>query len=1363
MSAGAYLAADRVLAVAQHAELPEAALGAALFADISGFTPLTESLARELGPRAGAEELTRHLNTVYSRLIALIHSYGGSVIGFSGDAVTCWFAAEDAPLRLTSLRAVTCAWALQQAMVDLPALRVSDEVAINLSLKVAVTSGAARRFLVGDPQHQQIDVLAGATVARLADAQEYARSGEVIVDSASARLIEGAAPIAGVHSSQADQAGFAVLAGPPISEVIPTDTWQLPAIDAAVAARFLPPAVAARLRGDTAGPPTELRPVVALLLRFGELDYDGDPRAPARLDRFIRRVQAVLARYDGTFLQLTTGDKGSYLYAAFGAPMTHENDEERAMYAALDLLALPADLGFVGRPQIGISRGMMRTGLYGGSGRLTYGALGDAVNTAARLMQAVAPGQVFVSAAAQQAVAARFLWTPLPPLPVKGKSAPLQAFQLVAAHPRRTAGFYQGSVVGRDAELARLAASVTPIFAGQFAGVCYVNGEAGVGKSRLVYETRRRLAAQTSITWMYCPSDGVLRDSLRPFATWLGAYFEQSPEHGENENRARFDRLLYTLIAELSDDETRTTDRAQLAAELDRTRSFLGALIGLRWDGSLYEQLDPKLRFENTLLALTALIRAESLRRPVWLELEDAHWLDEDSQTLVTSLSQALSGFPVLIVCAARLDDEGRPFALPLADGTAVSSIDLETLTYEGIGALVAQALAGPADAELVRFVYDRTGGNPFFAEQLLLDLRERGLITHQEPGVARRSGASGGSLAAPGVQLAVDVPDTLNKLLVARLDRLAVPVREVVQMAAVIGREWPLPILAAMRAGDDDLLPKVRAAEDGRIWSPIGERDYLFRHVLLRDAAYGMQLQQQRRELHLRAAQAIAQEYAENLASQYSALVYHYREAGDREQERHYARLAGEAAALRYANAEAITFLSRALELSAEDNLAERYTLLLAREQVYDLRGNSEGRAHDLAALDLLADTLDDDGLRAEVAVRRSRYAEASSDYPLAVAAAGQAAALAEKSGLTSTLVRAYRQWGWSLVRQGQYDAARPLTERSLSYARTIGDRAGESQALYDLGGGAMYQGDLAAAGKSFAESLELARQAGDRRLESQALNAVGSISRELSDYTAQQKMCEQSLRLNREIGNRRGEALAVLWQGVLGLDFGDYQAARAAYEQSLELCRAIPDRYLECSLLINLAQIAHLSGDNVAAMDQARAALQIAESIGIEHLQSHALTFLGHALAVFGELDQAEAVYARAYELRQRNGERMLMLEAQAFLANVALLRGDPAGALSRVTPLLELLIDGDGLEAVEERMRDYLIVYRVLSAAQDSRADTVLRIAYAFLQEQAAKLPDERSRRIFLENVPHHRELLAAWEAGMGKAAPTTLTVD
>ncbi len=527
-----YIPVDRRHALARGQALPERTNGAALFADLSGFSPLTETLTRTLGPRRGAEELAQQLNLVYDALIAQVDRYGGSVIGFAGDAITCWFdervggLAETGDLSLACLRAVACALAMQQAMQPLSTVSVPGEEAVTLAVKVAIASGPARRFLVGDPAIQVNDALAGKTLARMAAAEHLAARGEVVLDRPTLeRLNAEWVTITEWRSDPNTCEPFAVVAHchrpvapaawPPLDSVALSEE-QLRA--------WVLPAVYERLQTGAGEFLTELRPAVALFMRFGGIDYDEDEAAGAKLDAYIRWVQQVVARYDGALLQLTIGDKGSYLYVAFGAPITHEDDPRRAVCAALELRTPPADLSFIHPLQIGISQGTMRAGAYGGRTRRTYGALGDEVNLAARLMQHAGPGEVLVSRRVQKALTAgseRFDFEPRVPVQLKGRVEPVPVFAVTLASPQRAIRLqepgYALPMVGRSAELERVEQKIAQVLQGK-GQVIGITAEAGMGKSRLVAEIIR-LARRRNLTGL----GGRVRPKASTPLIWCGS------------------------------------------------------------------------------------------------------------------------------------------------------------------------------------------------------------------------------------------------------------------------------------------------------------------------------------------------------------------------------------------------------------------------------------------------------------------------------------------------------------------------------------------------------------------------------------------------------------------------------------------------------------------------------------------------------------------------------------------------------------------------------------------------------------------------------------------------------------------------
>lgn len=418
-----YVPMDRRQALARGTTLPEASTGTALFADISGFTPLTESFARELGLQRGAEEVTRQVNRVHAVLTDTLHHYGGSAVGFGGDAVTCWFDGD------SGLRAVACAFAMQRAMAPFASITAPGGMSVSIGIKVALASGAVRRLLVGDPDIQLLDVLGGRTLDDLADAEHHARRGEIVATAALAKALGDGVRV----DAWRDDTRYALL-GALITAVDPAP-WSPIDLQAAGDLRsrpWLPPAVYDKVVSGQSAYLSELRPAASLFLRFGGIDYDTDVDAAGKLDRFTRWVQAVATQYDGALLQLVLGDKGSHYYIAFGAPVAHYDDAERAVRAALRLQSPPAEFDYVTAVAAGIACGAVRAGAYGGASQRAYSVIGDATNLAARLMVQSAPGTTLCDESIYRAASDRIAFEALPPIMVKGKAQPVAVYRPVA-------------------------------------------------------------------------------------------------------------------------------------------------------------------------------------------------------------------------------------------------------------------------------------------------------------------------------------------------------------------------------------------------------------------------------------------------------------------------------------------------------------------------------------------------------------------------------------------------------------------------------------------------------------------------------------------------------------------------------------------------------------------------------------------------------------------------------------------------------------------------------------------------------------------------------------------------------------------
>lgn len=907
----AYLPVDRARAIARGESLPSHAQGAALFADVSGFTPLTEALARQFGPRRGAEELTRHLNRVYEALVAEIHRHGGSVIGFSGDAMTCWFDGKDEIRRVkdesdsafilhpSSLRAVACALAMQNAMQAFAQVPLPSSSSIALTMKVAVATGSARRFVVGDPAIQLVDVVAGATLTRMAAAEHLAQRGEVIADAPTIAALEGQAEVVEWRTDEAAGERFAVIGSLQAIQLASAEPAKPGALTTDQLRPWLLPIIYERLRSGQGEFLTELRLAVALFLRFEGIDYDSDEMAGEKLNAFIRRAQTVLAKFEGVLLALTTGDKGTYLHAAFGAPLAHEDDARRAVSAALELQALPSELHFIRPLRIGITRGGMRAGAYGGLTRRAYDVMGDDVNLAARLMQAAASGEVLVSEAVRGAVSETFAWENLPPLRVKGKAEPISVYRLLgpAARPSASSRSAMGNMVGRTAEREQLTARLTALARGQ-SGVCLIEGEAGIGKSRLVADL---LEAAERVSARHLSGAGDAIEKSTPYHGW----------------RSVFTQLFEWEALPASPDARREQLLTQLPPGLEERAPLLNVVLPLGWpENELTMQMTGEVRADNTRELLLALLQQAAAQAPLLLVQDDAHWFDSASWALTLAASQRVQ--PLLLVIVTRPlsqpwpDDYTRLRAQP-----GLLTLSLEALPPTDILALVCQRLGVAALPDPVAaLIRDKAEGHPFFSEELAYALRDSGVIAIDQ----------GECRIAPGVDFkAVTVPDTVEGVITSRIDRLAPPQQLTLKVASVIGRAFAFRLLRDVHPVEADklqlaeILNALQNLDLTPLDTPEPDLTYIFKHIITQEVAYNLMTFAQRRELHQAVGKWYEHTFASGLTSHYPILAYHWSKTDDRVKAIAYLEKAGEQALAQYANQEAISFLSEATLLAEE------------------------------------------------------------------------------------------------------------------------------------------------------------------------------------------------------------------------------------------------------------------------------------------------------------------------------------------------------------------------------------------------------------------------------------------------------------
>jgi class 3 adenylate cyclase/tetratricopeptide (TPR) repeat protein len=866
-----FLPADRRRAILNGVDLPRRMFGAALFVDLTGFTDLTDRLVRQHGARLGAERLSEELGALFEMAVGVVHRHGGSVIGFAGDAITCWFAGKEGVL------GAVAAASEAQAQANMP-------------VKLVVTSGFASRFLVGDPDIQVLEVLAGAIVDRLGVVEQLAGPGEVLVggeilgwlgDRAQFEWRRDDLRLADRRTPEGES--FAVIRQHSLPPPAPMTDWPPGGLDPAITRRWIPPTIYSRIIRREAAFVSELRMATTLFIRFGGIDYETDEKAHEKLDTFIRWVQRTVHDLGGHLLEIVVGDKGSYLYATFGATVAHEDDAHRAVIAARRIVTEPVDDPTTG-VAAGVSQGIALCGVYGGRQRRTYGALGRAANEAARLMQAAPVGTVLVTEKVATSLGSSFVVTRLDE-PIGGATA----FQVVGGRTRLPFSSSPANVVGRVGELERIRGWIADAKAGR-GRVGVLTGEPGMGKTRLLAELAKEAQAAGLVV---AAGRGSAIEANTPYHAWKEVFAELlglDDECTEEDVLSKLEpvvsgsdlRELLPLLNPVLPVELGSTARTPTLSTLGRAD-----------------------------LTRDLMLHCIEVLRPSVLIFDDGHWIDSASRQLISFVVKNLSWLLAVIASrptVAPLLDEPEPIDLAGVDG----DLRLGALSGDEVVEIVRLLLGvDSVPDELGSLLVDRSGGNPFYAEELARALAQDGLVL-----VDGRKAVVRGSLQ----ELRRQVPETVTTRVQARLSALPEDLEATALVASLLGQEFPLVLLADVHPSVNDAGRLARQLEDLIQAGVLAQDDssesvYRFTHGLIREAAVGLCTTDTARQIHRRAAEWIERTHAD-LSGWFSVLAHHWTGAGIAAKAIRYEAAAAERALASGAYSEAVAGFRQALDL---------------------------------------------------------------------------------------------------------------------------------------------------------------------------------------------------------------------------------------------------------------------------------------------------------------------------------------------------------------------------------------------------------------------------------------------------------------
>jgi class 3 adenylate cyclase/tetratricopeptide (TPR) repeat protein len=1177
------------LALAWQREFPEVTsrelVGTVVFADISGFTRLTERLAAK--GRFGAEEMSDHLDRVLSEQLRAAYDYGGWLVKWGGDALLLMFDGAD-----HAARACAAAAAMQSRMRRVGLLDASVG-RVRLRMSVGIHTGTFSFHFLGR-RHREL-LITGDAATMTARLEVAAEAGEILMSATTAQLLpdvcRGAVKGPGILLARAPEC-------PVTGDLRPSTSHDVSGL--------IPELVHDHLvKGGGVG---EHRHVAVAFLEFSGMSAlrsdQGVAAVTDGLQHLVDVTQDACHHNVVSFHETDISADGGKIMLVAGAPHGLENPAEAMLCALRQILEHPGSLSV----RAGVTAGRAFTGSVGPDFRRSYSVKGDVVNLAARIMGKTPPGQLWALSPVVDASRTQFEISDVPPFLVKGKVAPVLA-RSVGRPLARVSDNPDLPLIGRADELATLLAALESARQGSGEHIDLI-GDAGIGKTRLLAELMDAAADMT-----------VLAAAAEP-------YRSSSP---------------YSLAGPLLLDALGAGDVAldalagwltrwcrEHAPELVPWLPLLSPVVGITIpDTAQTRDFAPEFRAERAQPFVLDLLR-KAIPGPTLLVVDDMQFADVASAALLRHLAGRAHGQPWLVVLAGRGDSYGE-----YEQSQRSRAIVVEPLSEpESIVFTEADTFDAPLPPHIAAAVVARGGGNPLF-------LRNQAATARTAKDTA-------------------DLPDTIETVVAARIDRLLPAAREILRAAAVVGMSIDRELL-------HELLED-QWAEASAVLEQLGEflssdgAELRFRQAVIRDAAYGGLAFRRRAALHGRLAELLTARRGDDLEVMDAVLSLHLLEAGENEKALGTAQSAAAQAAETYANTEAQVLYRRAITAASRLPFVEATTRAKLFERLGDVQFRlgeypSSDRSYATACRLLHAD---------RVAVARIVLKQARSAW---------------RRGAYGQSLRRLRRVSTTLQELSGVDAADLLVEMHLNIAFNQ-----------------FRQGRLAATRRSCLKVIQDADERRSPEVVADALAILDVVEMTLG-IDVDGRRAQKALRLQKRRGDLAGQARVLSQIGYRAYFDGRWNEAVAAYSQARELVERLGDLSNVAVANGNIAEILLDQGRLVEAETALRDAVRVWRGSGSENDVAFGRALLGRALARQGRYDDADALLRQARDRFLEQGAKIDVVDADAYQAECLLLRGKPAQALELAESSLI------AASRLSEQPVQAPLLYRVIAACQDA----------------------------------------------------------
>ena len=1018
---------------------------------------------------------------------------------------------------------------------------------------------------------------------------------------------------------------------------------------------------------------------------------------------------APVYRYEGTLARLM----GDAILAFFGAPITHEDDPQRSVLAALEIIERSVSYreevrrswGVDFNVRVGINTGLVVVGEVGSDLRVEYTAMGDAVNLAARMEQTAEPGTVQISEATYRLVAPLFDVEELGGVQVKGKEEPVQSYRVLrqSALPGQLRGIagLDSAMVGREDEMKALIDGIEAVRSGR-AQIFSIMSEAGLGKSRLVAELRHTLAAGDALATDGAEPGGGVDDADQRAIGW---YEGRSLSFESSTAYAPFASLFsacFDLRPQQTDEEQYESIRSKIETVLpDRindTAPFIATLLGIALSDEADERVKylqpPQLR-ERVFVATCDFLKQLAAAQPLVLVFEDLHWVDPTSLELlerVLAITDEVALMVAGVFRPSRQEPSWRFHEISTRDYShRYTPIQLEPLDRDDSRQLVANLLHVEDLSEKVRtLILTKSEGNPFFVEEVIRSLLDSALVVRENS-----------HWRATREIENIAIPDTLAGVINARLDRLDEGARRVVQTAAVIGREFQFDALTSVYEAEQDCeaaLAELERRELVREKSRIPPRVYIFKHTLTQEAAYGTLLLSRRRELHGRVAECLEQTEPDRV----NDIARHFLEAREQARALPYLIEAGERGARAYSTPAAIESYRKALEI-----LNPTTDLPLAR-RAHEGLGSALTFSFDIAGAVETYHTMlhlaeeHEDILMQVSALNKLGFVTAlmRGEFPEAEKHLEDAERLAHSCNDLPGLAELHMTYCYIYTSTGDFDGALGHQKESLQIGRDLDEDEPRLFGMAHIANTMTFLTRFDEAWEKAGEARKKAEELGNRKYLSEALTfPIPLYHLRNGDMDLARETAEEGMNIGAHIGASASESGGAFLVGQIAWLKGEYESAIESQQRALEAGRTSGMPFLQVAPLCALGTIYQDISMELASqtMEYHTQALELMDMPLGTAMGAMNWAEVGFCALAMGDVERASELFHKG----------LTMSTAMKYLARPQLLVGSAFVELAKGRSDEAAKLVHEARQFVEERAMNHLYAIVAFAGAQVSAA--------------------------------------------------------